>query len=56
MATIREIEVVQNTLYTAYLEAEKLPPEEAMKVVKRMLRSGMTQEQVAYCEKLADEK
>jgi hypothetical protein len=56
VSSVREIEVVQNTLYTAYLEAEKLPPEEAMKVVKRILRSGMTQEQVAHCEKLLNEK
>jgi hypothetical protein len=51
--TNMEIKVAQNTLYAAYLEAKKLPPEETVKVMGRLLRAGMSKEEVAQCEKEA---
>jgi len=56
MATAAEIKVVQNATYAMYLEAKKLPPEEAIKVIGKFLRSSMEQEQVAHCEKIAKEE
>jgi len=54
MASVMEIKVVQNSTYAVLLQAKKLPPEEGMKLMETYLRSGMDEEQVAYCEKLAN--
>ena len=56
MATHREIEVAQNTTYMNAIVAQRTqPPEIALKMIMANLRASMTQEQVAYCGKLAEE-
>jgi len=56
MATIREIEVVQNTAYYNALVLKKShSPELALKHIIASMKAGMSAEQIAHCEKLASE-
>jgi len=57
MATIREIEVIQNSVLVNALQAkETRSPEEALEAVLTFVKAGMSAEQIAHCEKMVNEQ